>query len=111
MIAGLGMMGCIPSILAQNSAGKCSQDVNNLVNPFNANVKTMINRLNNNLPGARFIYVDTARMFQDILASPRSYGTVYIKISPVFRFFIYLFINIDLVLIIYYCDSVWQGSA
>ena len=70
-------MGCIPSILAQSSTGKCSQEVNQLVFPFNANVKTMINNLNTNLPGSRFVYIDSARMFEEILANPRSYG-IYI---------------------------------
>ncbi|KAL3735765.1 hypothetical protein ACJRO7_024832 [Eucalyptus globulus] len=74
IIAGIGEMGCIPSILAQNEAGICSEEVNRLVQPFNANVKTMINDLNVNLPGAKFIYIDIARMFQDIVANARSYG-------------------------------------
>ncbi|XP_024023764.1 GDSL esterase/lipase At1g71691 [Morus notabilis] len=73
-IAGLGLMGCIPSILAQSSTGSCSQEVNQLVMPFNANVKTMLNNLNANLPGSKFIFVDIARMFQDILTNSRSYG-------------------------------------
>ncbi|KAK3426525.1 hypothetical protein EUGRSUZ_F02957 [Eucalyptus grandis] len=74
IIAGIGEMGCIPSILAQNEAGICSEEVNRLVQPFNANVKTMINNLNVNLPGAKFIYIDIARMFQDIVTNARSYG-------------------------------------
>ncbi|XP_015886209.2 GDSL esterase/lipase At1g71691 [Ziziphus jujuba] len=74
VLAGLGIMGCIPSILAQSPTGSCSEEVNQLVQPFNANVKTMINNLNTNLPGARFTYIDVARMFQDILTNHRAYG-------------------------------------
>ncbi|KNA25329.1 hypothetical protein SOVF_007480 [Spinacia oleracea] len=73
-IAGLGMMGCIPSLLAQSPTGNCSEAVNLLVQPFNANVKTMLNNLNSKLPGSRFIYVDIANMFRDILARPAAYG-------------------------------------
>ncbi|CAN1235537.1 GDSL esterase/lipase At1g71691 [Linum perenne] len=73
-IAGLGVMGCIPSILAQNPAGRCSEEVNNLIAPFNQNVKAMINSLNSNLPGARFVYIDIHRMFRDMLANSGSYG-------------------------------------
>ncbi|CAI0396590.1 unnamed protein product, partial [Linum tenue] len=65
VIAGLGVMGCIPSILAQSPAGLCSEEVNKLVTPFNQNVKAMINNFNANLPGARFTYIDIAKMFRE----------------------------------------------
>ncbi|XP_073146785.1 GDSL esterase/lipase At1g71691-like [Henckelia pumila] len=74
VIAGVGLMGCIPSILAQSRDGTCSQQVNQLVLPFNANTKAMINNLSDNLPASRFAYVDIATMFQDLLANARSYG-------------------------------------
>ncbi|KZV57107.1 GDSL esterase/lipase-like [Dorcoceras hygrometricum] len=74
VIAGVGLMGCIPSILAQSRDGSCSQDVNQLVLPFNANTKAMINSLTANLPGSRFVYIDIASMFQDLIANARSYG-------------------------------------
>uniref|UniRef100_A0A7N0UAE8 GDSL esterase/lipase n=1 Tax=Kalanchoe fedtschenkoi TaxID=63787 RepID=A0A7N0UAE8_KALFE len=73
-LAGLGVMGCIPSILAQNDRGVCSDDVNKLVQPFNANVKTMIANLNTNLPGAKFTFIDIDRMFQELLSNYKSYG-------------------------------------
>lgn len=75
VIAGLGLMGCIPSILAQSSNGVCSEEVNQLVLPFNTNTKAMINNLHTNLPGARFSYIDIRNMFQDLLANAGSYGT------------------------------------
>ncbi|KAD4385291.1 hypothetical protein E3N88_25459 [Mikania micrantha] len=74
VLAGIGLMGCIPSILAQSASGSCSNDVNQLVLPFNANMKTMINNLSTNLPGSRFVFIDVHNMFQDILANARSYG-------------------------------------
>ncbi|XP_071712765.1 GDSL esterase/lipase At1g71691 [Rutidosis leptorrhynchoides] len=74
VLAGLGLMGCIPSILAQGSGARCSEDVNQLIVPFNANMRTMINNLSNNLPGSKFIFVDIHNMFQDLLANSRSYG-------------------------------------
>ncbi|GMN45396.1 hypothetical protein TIFTF001_014582 [Ficus carica] len=70
-IAGLGLMGCIPSILAQSSTGSCSPEVNQLILSFNENVKTMLNNLNVNLPGSKFIFMDTAQMFRDILMNSR----------------------------------------
>lgn len=75
VIAGLGMMGCIPSILAQSRSGVCSEEVNQLILPFNTNTKAMINNLITNLPGVRFSYIDIHKMFQDLLANARSYGS------------------------------------
>lgn len=77
VLAGLGLMGCIPSILAQGTGGRCSEDVNQLIVPFNANMRTMINKLSTNLPGSKFIFVDIHKMFQDLLANSRSYGTTH----------------------------------
>ncbi|XP_057469592.1 GDSL esterase/lipase At1g71691 [Actinidia eriantha] len=74
VLAGLGLMGCIPSILAQSMTGQCSEEVNQLMIPFNANLKVMMNQLSSNLPGSHFIYIDVRNMFQDILTNYRSYG-------------------------------------
>ncbi|CAI8595739.1 unnamed protein product [Vicia faba] len=73
-IAGLGLLGCTPSILSQSLSGSCSENVNMLVQPFNENVKTMLGNLNNNLPDSKFIFIDSTRMFQEILSNARSYG-------------------------------------
>ncbi|KAI9116417.1 hypothetical protein K1719_012584 [Acacia pycnantha] len=74
VVAGLGLMGCIPSILAQSMSGSCSEEVNLLVQPFNENVKATLSNLNANLPGATFIFMDVANMFRDILLNARSHG-------------------------------------
>lgn len=62
-VAGVGAIACVPSILAQSAYSKCSVDVDNLIAPFNRKVKAMISNLNENLPGAKFIYLDVYRMF------------------------------------------------
>ncbi|KAF8404301.1 hypothetical protein HHK36_009184 [Tetracentron sinense] len=74
VLSSVGLLGCIPSILAQSVNSRCSDAVNQLILPFNNKMKTMINNLNGNLPGAKFIYIDVYRMFQDILNNPRAYG-------------------------------------
>ncbi|KAG6390238.1 hypothetical protein SASPL_147970 [Salvia splendens] len=74
VIAGLGLLGCIPSIQAQSRNGVCSKEVNQLIVPFNTNTKVMINNLICNLPGIQFSYIDIHNMFQDLLANARSYG-------------------------------------
>ncbi|KAL5704054.1 hypothetical protein ACHQM5_022528 [Ranunculus cassubicifolius] len=75
VLSGVGQMGCIPSILAQSPDGKCSEQVNQLVTPFNTNIKAMMNDLSTNLPGSKFIFIDIYRMFeQDIMRNPAQYG-------------------------------------
>ncbi|KAE8715258.1 GDSL esterase/lipase [Hibiscus syriacus] len=74
VVTGLGRMGCIPSIRAQSNSGRCSEEVNKLMVPFNANVKKMLNEFNSNLRGARFIYVDVAHILGDMIAHPTTYG-------------------------------------
>ncbi|KAF9608556.1 hypothetical protein IFM89_009922 [Coptis chinensis] len=75
ILSGLGLMGCIPSILAQSPNSQCSQEVNQLILPFNTNIKAMMNDLSTSLPGSKFIYVDIYRMFnEDIVKNPGAYG-------------------------------------
>lgn len=74
VVAGVGSMGCIPSVLAQNVAGRCSPEVDNLVQNFNADVRAMLDGLNGDLAGARFTFLDTFRIFKAILANPAAFG-------------------------------------
>ncbi|XP_042493654.1 GDSL esterase/lipase At1g71691-like [Macadamia integrifolia] len=74
VISGVGVLGCVPSILAQSPNSLCSESVNGLVLPFNAKVRSLVDNLNANLPGAKFIYLDSYQMFQDIIKSPTQYG-------------------------------------
>ncbi|KAK1300200.1 GDSL esterase/lipase [Acorus calamus] len=74
VLSGVGSLGCIPSVLAQALNGRCSDDVDKLVVPFNDNVRSMVDNLNANLPGAKFIHIDIYHMFKDILNNPRLYG-------------------------------------
>jgi len=74
VVAGVGSIGCIPTVLAQSAAGRCSPEVDALVLPFNANVRAMLDGLNADLPGARFTYLDNFRIFKAILANPAAFG-------------------------------------
>ncbi|CAN4098013.1 unnamed protein product [Withania somnifera] len=74
VIGGVGLMGCIPSILAQSPNSVCSEEVNQLVLPFHNNVRSMLTDLNTNLPGFNFSYIDIRNMFQDLLTNSRQYG-------------------------------------
>ncbi|MFS7890886.1 putative triacylglycerol lipase [Helianthus anomalus] len=74
VLAGIGRMGCIPNMIARETNGRCSEDVNQLVLPFNENMKTMIDNLSTNLPGSKFIYMNIDNMFEDLLSNAGSYG-------------------------------------
>ncbi|KAG8086647.1 hypothetical protein GUJ93_ZPchr0010g11124 [Zizania palustris] len=74
VVAGVGSMGCIPSVLAQSLENRCSPAVDELVLPFNANVRAMLDGFNAGLPGARFVYLDNYAVFKAIHADPAAYG-------------------------------------
>ncbi|KAF7096280.1 hypothetical protein CFC21_098250 [Triticum aestivum] len=76
VVAGVGSMGCIPTILARSAEGRCSEEVDQLVAPFNAGVRGMLDGLNAGLPGATFTYLDNHRLFKLMLAHPASYGKI-----------------------------------
>lgn len=78
VVAGVGSVGCIPSVRAQSLAGRCSRAVDDLVLPFNANVRALVDRLNGNaaagLPGASLTYLDNFAVFRAILTDPAAFG-------------------------------------
>lgn len=47
----------------------------------------MINDLSSNLPGAKFTYIDVARMFEDVITNARSYGKYFIKQIVLSRYY------------------------
>ena len=76
VLFGIGTIGCSPSELAQNSPdGKtCVKRINSDNQIFNSRLKSLVNTLNNNLSDARFIFIDSYGIFQDIINSPSTYG-------------------------------------
>ncbi|XP_030971528.1 GDSL esterase/lipase At5g45670-like [Quercus lobata] len=76
VLFGIGQIGCSPSELAQNSPdGKtCVQRINSANQIFNSRLKSLVNTLNNNLSDARFIFIDSYGIFQDIINTPLTYG-------------------------------------
>ncbi|KAK8965928.1 GDSL esterase/lipase [Platanthera guangdongensis] len=75
VLMGVGSLGCIPSILAQNMLNQCAAEVDqDLVLPFNSKVKKMVNGFNSNLPAAKFTYIDSYKMIMDIINNHENYG-------------------------------------
>ena len=76
---GLGQIGCSPNELAQNSPDgtTCVQKINSANQIFNNRLKSLVDELNTDLADARFIYIDSYGIFQDIISSPTSYGKYF----------------------------------
>lgn len=62
-------------MVARTENGQCLDEVNQAVDPFNANMKQMVTHLNTALPDAKFVYLDTQNMFRNIIANSTTYGT------------------------------------
>lgn len=75
-LIGVGQVGCSPSDLAQFSQNgtTCVTRINSAIQLFNAKLRSVVDDFNNNLPGAKFIYVNGYGIFEDILKNARSNG-------------------------------------
>ncbi|KAK7303039.1 hypothetical protein RJT34_13938 [Clitoria ternatea] len=73
---GVGQIGCSPNELAQNSPDgrTCVGRINSANQLFNNGLRSLVDQLNNQLPDARFIYVNVYGVFQDIINNPSSFG-------------------------------------
>ncbi|KAI3939576.1 hypothetical protein MKX01_038531 [Papaver californicum] len=75
-VIGVGQVGCSPNELAQNSANgvQCVQKINDANAMFNVRLRSLVDNFNRNLAGAKFIYINAAGVFDDILTNPSRYG-------------------------------------
>ncbi|KAG8079123.1 hypothetical protein GUJ93_ZPchr0007g4179 [Zizania palustris] len=74
VLAGVGPLGCIPSVRASGSEGQCVDEVNQMVGWFNQRLRSLVDQLNTNHPGATFIYGNTYNVIYDMLHNPNYYG-------------------------------------
>ncbi|KAL5219858.1 hypothetical protein ABZP36_024571 [Zizania latifolia] len=76
LLAGVGPLGCIPSLRASGGAplGQCVDQVNQMVGFFNQGLRSLVDQLNANHPGATFLYGNTSNAVYDMLNNPNSYG-------------------------------------
>ncbi|XP_061359404.1 GDSL esterase/lipase At1g71250-like [Gastrolobium bilobum] len=75
-LAGIGPLGCIPNQRASGLAppGRCVDNVNQMVGFFNEGLRSMVDQLNSNHPGAIFVYGNTYGVFGDVLNNPAAYS-------------------------------------
>lgn len=75
VLFGVGQIGCSPNALANSPDGRtCNQRYNFANQMFNNRLKGLVDQLNRDQPDAKFIYIDSYGIFQDIINSPSSFG-------------------------------------
>lgn len=82
IVTGIGQIGCIPYELARYNAtshSRCNENKNNIVNLFNSGLRQLVDDFNNGqLPGAKFVYLDSYRGSKDLYTNRRSYGMFFL---------------------------------
>ncbi|KAJ4975870.1 hypothetical protein NE237_000976 [Protea cynaroides] len=75
-VTGVGQIGCSPNELAQNSPNgqTCVERINSANRLFNDRLISLVDEFNNNLDGAKFIYINVYGIFDDILKNPSANG-------------------------------------
>ncbi|XP_025012908.1 GDSL esterase/lipase At1g71250 isoform X2 [Ricinus communis] len=75
-LTAVGPLGCIPNQLATGLAppGNCISFVNDWVEIFNMQLKSLVDQLNHNHSDSIFVYGNTYAAFNDVLDNPSSYG-------------------------------------
>jgi len=75
-LTGLGPLGCIPNQRASGlaPAGRCVDQVNQMLGSYNVGLRTLVQQLNANHPGAMFVYGNTYAAIGDILNNPGTCG-------------------------------------
>lgn len=74
-LAGIAPLGCTPNQRATALApqGRCADLVNQMVGFFNDGLRSTVEQLNRNHPGAIFVYGNAYGVFGDILNNPAAY--------------------------------------
>ncbi|RWR80821.1 GDSL esterase/lipase [Cinnamomum micranthum f. kanehirae] len=77
VVVGVGPLGCIPFVRALNllPSGRCSSDVNNLVQGYNKKLRKMLYQLNEELgPSVVFVYANSFDIVTGIITHYQEYG-------------------------------------
>ncbi|XP_034675248.1 GDSL esterase/lipase At1g33811 [Vitis riparia] len=77
VVTSVGQIGCIPYQLARfnGSGSQCNESINNAINLFNTGLRKLVDRFNNGqLPGAKFVYLDSFQNSKDLVLNAATYG-------------------------------------
>ncbi|KAF8062120.1 hypothetical protein N665_1204s0009 [Sinapis alba] len=75
-ITGVAPLGCIPNQRARGVGPpeRCVDTVNQILGTFNQGIRSIVDQLNQRLPGAIYVYGNTYGAFGDMLNNPAAYG-------------------------------------
>ncbi|KAF6143928.1 hypothetical protein GIB67_001722 [Kingdonia uniflora] len=78
ILPGIGPLGCIPNQIATRQAepGRCVDHINEMLGTFNEGLRSLVDQLNVNHPGAIFVYANTYGFIGDILNNMAAYGKI-----------------------------------
>ncbi|XP_020679643.1 GDSL esterase/lipase At1g71250 [Dendrobium catenatum] len=76
LLAAVGPIGCTPNQRSfwNGPPDRCNDQVNEIVDFFNRGLRSEVDQLNNNHPGAIFVYGNTYGAIGDVLNNPANYG-------------------------------------
>lgn len=82
VVVGVGQIGCIPYELARlqqddsQVGGRCNDRINNAISMYNSGLVRMVRRFNRELPGAKFVYINTFQSGRDLVDNAATYGSI-----------------------------------
>lgn len=91
-MVGIAPLGCIPFVRALNllPRGKCSVEVNTLIQGYNQRLNSTLDQLNRHLgPESVFVYANSYDVFSSIILSYRHYGWAKNLSFFIIRFFFF----------------------
>ncbi|KDP39148.1 hypothetical protein JCGZ_00905 [Jatropha curcas] len=78
-IAGVGPIGCVPSIRAKTETEACNEETNAMAVLYNQKLIAMLKQLNTELKDISYSYFDSYHLFQNITQNPSNYGFAEVK--------------------------------
>lgn len=82
IVTGVGQIGCIPYQLARynGNSSRCNEKINQAISLFNSGLLKLTQSFNNGqLPGAKFVYLDSYKSTNDFYLNASSYGNFLIS--------------------------------
>ena len=77
IVTAVGQIGCIPYQLAQyhGNSSRCNEKINTAISLFNSGLRKLVDRFNGGqLPGAKFVYLDSYQSTKDLYLNASNYG-------------------------------------
>lgn len=92
-MTGVSQVGCSPNSLSQGSSdGTCVKNINDANEMFNTRLKALVDNLNREHPDAKFTYINSFGLFQELKDNAATYGTVHFLIThpnTIYRIFFF----------------------